>query len=361
MGRIRLCIEECRRGYQLGDPACPNAHRLRGVPNRDEASMFRCTRSGLIFTDIPHIFAEQWPGVAGTRATSEVGEPLAEGELERKHLRHFGANLRMTDEAGNVYHRVGYDQNELRFQHSQRILRLVERYVNLDEERPIRILEVGCASGFLLADLWRSYPNARLTGVDPSTLSCAQANTHEGVTAHCGTLDSISFPSGSFDVVIMVGTLMLHPNPERSIRQVWGLVDERGLLIVDTKNPNASVRRLARGLSRFGAIAEWGRTRRMLRRSHDGMRFGLSKEWLMATIEASGWQILAMRTLPPRLLGVPSSHSYGRGLIGAFWRLFDALDRVIGERAWIEAVCIKPKTRVTDGDGGPGDSWGFGS
>jgi 2-polyprenyl-3-methyl-5-hydroxy-6-metoxy-1,4-benzoquinol methylase len=69
-----------------------------------------------------------------------------------------------------------------------------------------RILDVGCATGRLLANLReRGFPN--VTGLDPSPACAAAAKKLYGIPVHTKTLDELGATSEKFDLVILVGVL----------------------------------------------------------------------------------------------------------------------------------------------------------
>lgn len=65
-----------------------------------------------------------------------------------------------------------------------------------------RVLDVGCAKGFLVNDLIEALPGLEVYGLDISEY--ALMNCHENVVGrlHLGSADSLPFPDGSFDAVI---------------------------------------------------------------------------------------------------------------------------------------------------------------
>ena len=70
-----------------------------------------------------------------------------------------------------------------------------------------RILDIGCAKGFLLHDLKGIVSNVVVAGLDVS--SYALANALPDIRPHIvqGTADALPFPNSSFDVVISINTI----------------------------------------------------------------------------------------------------------------------------------------------------------
>lgn len=70
-----------------------------------------------------------------------------------------------------------------------------------------RVLDVGCAKGFLVNDLLQALPGLEVFGVDISLY--ALMNCHPNVVGriHQGSADDLPFPDGSFKAVISLDTI----------------------------------------------------------------------------------------------------------------------------------------------------------
>lgn len=75
--------------------------------------------------------------------------------------------------------------------------------MNLDPERRLSILEVGCGPGALAGALHRWYPKAAITGLDRDSAFIRFAREQEpGITFLEGDATALPFPADSFDVCI---------------------------------------------------------------------------------------------------------------------------------------------------------------
>jgi len=85
---------------------------------------------------------------------------------------------------------------------------------SLDQEKELKILEIGCGPGALAEALHRWYPRAKITGIDRDTnfIEFARENV-EGVAFLEGDITALPFPNESFDVVIS-NTVQEHIEPE---------------------------------------------------------------------------------------------------------------------------------------------------
>jgi 2-polyprenyl-3-methyl-5-hydroxy-6-metoxy-1,4-benzoquinol methylase len=97
------------------------------------------------------------------------------------------------------------------------------------------LLDVGCASGFLLEV-------ARERGFDPwgieiSPKACQAAKASFGADRiHCGTTDDCPFPPASFDVVVMSDLLEHVPDPRRLLAWTHGALRPGAVVMVIAPN-----------------------------------------------------------------------------------------------------------------------------
>jgi len=83
----------------------------------------------------------------------------------------------------------------------------------LDEDRELKILEIGCGPGALAGALRRWYPKARITALDRDSDFIAFARQQEpGITFLEGDATALPFEAGSFDVCIS-NTVSEHIEP----------------------------------------------------------------------------------------------------------------------------------------------------
>jgi SAM-dependent methyltransferase len=98
--------------------------------------------------------------------------------------------------------------------------------------RESRILEIGCASGRLLALLGEAgFGNA--IGIDPSPECAAIAERLYGVTVHPGSVYAIPESLGKFDFVILVGVLEHLPDLAGALAAMRAALTDAGRIYVD--------------------------------------------------------------------------------------------------------------------------------
>lgn len=70
-----------------------------------------------------------------------------------------------------------------------------------------RVLDVGCAKGFLVKDLMSVCPGLEVFGIDISDYALKHCEPEVIGRLHKGSADQLPFPDGSFDAVISLNTL----------------------------------------------------------------------------------------------------------------------------------------------------------
>jgi SAM-dependent methyltransferase len=102
----------------------------------------------------------------------------------------------------------------------------------------VRILDVGCASGRLLANM-RDRGFANGTGLDPSPACAAAAARLYSVNVRTMALAEIAEAGERFDVVIMVGVLEHLRDLDAAFSQLRALLSDAGLLYVEVPDVTA--------------------------------------------------------------------------------------------------------------------------
>ena len=99
-----------------------------------------------------------------------------------------------------------------------------------------RVLDVGCAKGFLVKDLMKVCPGLEAFGLDISEYALKHCEPEVVGRLHLGNATALPFPDGSFKAVISLNTLHNLDRPEviTALREIERLAPGRGFVQVDS-------------------------------------------------------------------------------------------------------------------------------
>ena len=180
---------------------------------------------------------------------------------------------------------VGYADYAREFQRRQREAYFLNRWLRRLGSRG-RLLEVGCALGFLLSGLKRS--GWHVQGVDASAFAAHYASTRYDVDVACATLEEARFPDGAFDVVIQKDLLEHVADPRSHLEETRRVLRPGGWLRLVTPNGEANLRPLV------AASRNAGSTPPVLDQGHLSF-FG--REHLRRLFEECGFRCHRMRMI----------------------------------------------------------------
>ena len=108
-----------------------------------------------------------------------------------------------------------------------------------------RLLEVGCALGFLL-DALRTHCGWETVGLDISTFAAHFARTTYGLDVRQATLEEAAFDDGSFDFILQKDLLEHVRDPRAHLLETRRILRPGGHVLLVTPNGEANLRPLAR-------------------------------------------------------------------------------------------------------------------
>ena len=122
-----------------------------------------------------------------------------------------------------------------------------------------RVLDLGCGTGALTAQVLEQDPRRQVTGLDLSEQMLAQARARLGdrVKLIQGDSECLPFPDGSFDVVYCCDSFHHYPNPRAVLAQFARVLQPGGILLLGECTAPAGVRavtNLLLPLSREGDV-----------------------------------------------------------------------------------------------------------
>jgi SAM-dependent methyltransferase len=99
-----------------------------------------------------------------------------------------------------------------------------------------RILDVGCAKGFLVKDLMAVCPGLQAFGLDVSEYALRHCEPEVVGRLHEGSAERLPFPDGSFDAVISINTIhnLDRAGAARALREMERLAPGKGFVQVDS-------------------------------------------------------------------------------------------------------------------------------
>ena len=99
-----------------------------------------------------------------------------------------------------------------------------------------RVLDVGCAKGFLVKDLMNVCPGLEAFGLDISEYALMHCEPEVVGRLHLGSADKLPFPDKSFNAVLAINTIhnLERADAIRAVREMERLAPGRGFIQVDS-------------------------------------------------------------------------------------------------------------------------------
>jgi len=125
----------------------------------------------------------------------------------------------------------------------ERRVRECEKALGVESGRGLRLLEVGCAAGFLL-EVARER-GWEVAGVEISEPAASFARERLGDVVRTGTLEDARFENDSFDCVVMLDVVEHVPDPVGLLREAARVLRPGGVLLLSAPNARSISARLA--------------------------------------------------------------------------------------------------------------------
>jgi SAM-dependent methyltransferase len=172
--------------------------------------------------------------------------PKTKRNIEKRKEAQTEENIAISRKYGQEYfdgpREVGYGG----YRYDGRWIPIAEDIVRHFNLKPgDRVLDVGCAKGFLVKDLMKVCPGLQAFGLDISEYALMHCEPEVVGRLHLGSGDKLPFPDASFDAVISLNTIhnFTRPDAIRAVREVERLAPGRGFIQVDSYR-NAEQREL---------------------------------------------------------------------------------------------------------------------
>lgn len=177
----------------------------QGLPG--EYTLIRCGRCGLIYLNL----SPREIGSLYTESYDQFTPALSDVPLIDRLARRYGLRKRV-----NAI---------LRYKHTG------------------RLLDVGCATGDFLSEM-RLVPGWTVYGVELNAGAAKYARERVGLDVFHGSLSDVTASIGGYDVITLWNVLEHLPDPIQSLRQIRGLLNDNGLLVIQTPNQDSLDARL---------------------------------------------------------------------------------------------------------------------
>ncbi len=137
----------------------------------------------------------------------------------------------------------------------ERLLKTFDEHIADIERRkkPARLLDVGCAAGFLLEAARRR--GWQVVGLDISDFAAKYARETFHLNVRIGTVEKIVFLPGEFDVVTAFEYIEHVEDPIATLKSIRPWIKESGLLVLTT--PNAGSWQAKHHPDQFDGFREW--------------------------------------------------------------------------------------------------------
>lgn len=163
--------------------------------------------------------------------------PKTKRNIEKRKEAQTAENIAIAREYGQQYfdgpREVGYGG----YRYDGRWIPVAEDIVRHFHLKPgDRVLDVGCAKGFLVKDLMKVCPGLEVFGLDISEYALMHCEPGVVGRLHLGSADKLPFPDNSFHAVISLNTIHNFERADavRAVREVERLAPGRGFIQVDS-------------------------------------------------------------------------------------------------------------------------------
>ena len=164
-------------------------------------------------------------------------------------------------------------------------LSLIERYKSEG-----KLLDVGCAIGvFLCLARERGW---EVCGVDVSRYAVSYARDVFGLDVFAGELQEALFPERYFDVITLWDVLEHFPDPSRQLEQIYRVLKDDGIVLMNTPNEGGLLRLLASIIFRVSRGKISYPVQKLYHRFH---LYYFTQQTLQALLEKNGFVLLHLQ------------------------------------------------------------------
>jgi len=163
--------------------------------------------------------------------------PRAKRNIEKRTTAQSPENIRIARDYGREYFDGSRDTGYGGYRYDGRWRPIVEDMIAHWRLRPgDRVLDVGCAKGFLVKDMMAACPGLETFGLDISEYALMHCEPEAIGRLHLGNCVKLPFPSGSFAAVIAINVVHNLDRADciRAVQEIERLAPGRGYIQVDS-------------------------------------------------------------------------------------------------------------------------------
>ena len=136
------------------------------------------------------------------------GLPTSKRNIQARHEARNPDVIRISKQYGEMYFDGPRDYGYGGYRYDGRWLPVAKDMVqHFNLKKGDRVLDVGCAKGFLVKDLMLACPGLEVFGVDISDYAIKKCEPEVIGRLHKASADNLPFPDASFDAVISLNTI----------------------------------------------------------------------------------------------------------------------------------------------------------
>ena len=163
--------------------------------------------------------------------------PRSKRNLDQRHEGQSPENIAVSMRFGRDYFDGPREQGYGGYHYDGRWVPIAEDIINHFGLKPgDRILDIGCAKGFLIKDLMSVCPGLEAFGLDMSEYALMNCEPEVIGRLHHGSCDSLPFPDNSFTAAVSINTIhnLDRDGVIRSLREMQRVAGDKCFVQVDS-------------------------------------------------------------------------------------------------------------------------------
>lgn len=164
--------------------------------------------------------------------------PRSKRNIEKRHDAQSAENIAISRQYGREYFDGSRDTGYGGYRYDGRWVAIAEDMVeHFGLEPGDRVLDIGCAKGFLVKDFMKACPGLEAFGLDISEYAVMHCEPEVVGRLHLGNCRKLPFPDHSFDAVVAINTIHNLPRDEviQSLREIMRVTrDGKAYVQVDS-------------------------------------------------------------------------------------------------------------------------------